>query len=808
MKRYLCIHGHFYQPPRENAWLEAVEVQDSAYPYHDWNERITEECYAPNMASRLLGGEGKIVNIVNNYERMSFNFGPTLLRWLQGERPEVYEAVRAADRASRERFGGHGAAMAQAYNHMIMPLASGADKRTQVVWGVRDFEYHFGRRPEGMWLPETAVDVASLEALAEAGLTFTILAPHQAARVRRIGEKRWRTVREGKLNTRRPYVCRLGSGRSIVIFFYDGSVSHGVAFEGLLSSGEAFGKRLADAFGKEDEAQLVHIATDGETYGHHHRYGDMALAYCLDWLAGHGQVELTVYGEFLERHEPTWEVELVEGSSWSCSHGVERWRSDCGCSSGAHPEWNQSWRGPLREAMDWLRDELAALYGREAGALVQDAWALRDDYIEAILDRREATVVALLGRHASGALSEQQRSRLLQLLEMQRHAMLMYTSCGWFFDEVSGIETVQVMSYAARALQLGAALGGAALEAGYVERLAQAPSNLWLFKSAAAVYQQSVAPAVLDLARVGAHYAISSLFEDSPEAVGLHTYRAERLFYEVSELGEQRLAVGRVNLQSRVTGEADVLSFAVLHLGDHNLLAGVRLSDEGPTSFEAMRQAVQAAFERGHVAAVVGTIEEHFGKGSYSLWHLFRDEQRKIMDGLIRSGVKDVEGALREVYDEHCSMMHVIRQMDMPLPRSFASVLRVICDADLAEAVEAEPVEMARVEALVKRAQQWPVDVDKVTLGFLASRKVNGLVGRLAKEPGERGLLTSAVSLLEVLEPLELGLDLWESQNAYFLLTQEYDAGRLEQMKQADEASRAWAELFGQLGGYLNVKVG
>jgi len=808
MKRCVCIHGHFYQPPRENPWLEAVEVQDSAYPYHDWNERIADECYAPNAASRLLDSEGKIANIVNNYERMSFNFGPTLLRWLKADRPDVYEAVRAADGASRERFGGHGAALAQAYSHLIMPLANEADKRTQVVWGLRDFAHHFGRAAEGMWLPETAVDLSSLTIMAEQGIKFTVLAPHQARRVRKVGEKRWRDVREGKVNPRRPYLCRLPSGRSIAIFFYDGPVSHGIAFDGLLSSGEAFGKRLVEVFGREDEAQLVHIATDGETYGHHHRYGDMALAYCLHWLGEHSEVEVTVYGQFLEQHEPTYEVELIEQSSWSCVHGVERWRGDCGCSSGAHPGWQQEWRGPLREAMDWLRDRLAEIYSREAAAYVKDPWALRNDYIEVILDRSEATVQGLVSRHALRVLSAEERTRLLKLLEMQRHAMLMYTSCGWFFDEVSGVETVQVMSYAARALQLGQTLGATELEAGYLERLAAAPSNVAGFEDGAGVYRQYVRPSVLDLPRVGAHYAISSVFQESPEAVGLYTYSAQRLSYETSQLGEQRLAVGRIHLQSRITGEQDVISFAVLHLGDHNLLAGARLSDEGSTSFEAMQQEVQAAFGRNEIAESVRAIEHHFGAGSYSLRHLFRDEQRRIMDGLIHSRVKNVERTLREIYDQSSTMMHVIRQMGIPLPRSFSSVLRVIYDADLADALDAEPVDTARVGNLVKLAQEWSVDLDKVTLGYVASKKVNSLVERFAAQAEEKAVLEGAVSLLRIVGPLELTLDLWESQNAYFLLTKQYDGSRLEQMKQEDEGSREWAELFGRLGDYLNVRVG
>src|ERR1051325_436570 len=276
MNRQICIHGHFYQPPRENPWLEEVELQDSAYPYHDWNERITAECYAPNAVSRILAPDKSITEIVNNYARISFNFGPTLMMWMAAHAKDVPGAISAADRQSRSRFSGHGSAIAQVYNHMIMPLANARDKRTQIIWGIRGFEHRFGRRPEGMWLAETAVDIETLEILAEQEILFTILAPRQAGRVRRFG-KRWRDVSGGRVDPRMPYRCRLPSGRTINLFFYDGPISQDIVFGGLLTSGEKFASRLLGAFVEDKgQAQLVHIATDGETYGHHHRYGEMA----------------------------------------------------------------------------------------------------------------------------------------------------------------------------------------------------------------------------------------------------------------------------------------------------------------------------------------------------------------------------------------------------------------------------------------------------------------------------------------------------------------------------------------------------
>ncbi|HSN88426.1 MAG TPA: DUF3536 domain-containing protein, partial [Thermoanaerobaculia bacterium] len=455
MQRYLCIHGHFYQPPRENPWLEAVELQDSAYPYHDWNERITAECYAPNTASRILDGDGRIERIVNNYARISFNFGPTLLAWMEAKAPRAYSRVLEADRESAERFSGHGSALAQPYNHIILPLANRRDKKTQILWGLADFERRFGRKPEGAWLPEAAVDLETLDLLAEAGIRFTILEPHQARRVRPKGGKKkddWRDVSGGRIDTTCPYEAALPSGRRIALFFYDGGISRAVAFEGLLSSGERFSDRLlSPVAANPDRDRLINIATDGETYGHHHRYGEMALSYALHRIESNGWAVLTNYGEYLETHPPEHEVEIVENTSWSCVHGVDRWREDCGCHTGGDSSWNQAWRAPLRQALDWLRDELAPRYEKAAKAFFPDPWEARDRYISVVLDRSPASVEAFFdGKPPEG----EDRVRALKLLELQRQAMLMYTSCGWFFNDLAGIETLQILRYAGRVVQL------------------------------------------------------------------------------------------------------------------------------------------------------------------------------------------------------------------------------------------------------------------------------------------------------------------------------------------------------------------
>jgi (1->4)-alpha-D-glucan 1-alpha-D-glucosylmutase len=536
MPRYVCIHGHFYQPPRENPWLETVEVQDSADPYHDWNERIAAECYGPNAAARILDGEGRIERIVNNYARISFDFGPTLLSWMETAAPAVYRAVLAADQESRERFSGHGNALAQSYHHSILPLANRRDKRTEILWGLSDFAHRFGRPAEGFWLPETAVDLESLEILAELGVRFTLLEPRQARRFRPLAGGAWEEATDG-IDGRVPYRLSLPSGRSLALFFYDGGISRAIAFERLLASGEALVDRLLGAFSPRAESgrpELVHIATDGETYGHHHRFGDMALAYAIHRLeegrAEDQGVTLTNYGELLARHPPELEVEIVENTSWSCAHGIERWQSDCGCSTGGREEWNQAWRAPLRAALDSLRDELAAAYEAAAAPLFADPWAARDDYVQVLLDRSADNVSAFLARHRRGGrereLPAAERHRALKLLELQRQTLLMYTSCGWFFHDLAGIETVQVLSYAGRAVELAQELFGDGVEERFLARLAQAESNRPEEGDGRRIYERHVRPAAaLSTARAGGGGAS---FAASPSVpTPLATYRLQ-----------------------------------------------------------------------------------------------------------------------------------------------------------------------------------------------------------------------------------------------------------------------------------------
>ena len=479
MDRFLCIHGHFYQPPREDPRTGEIAPEPSAQPYANWNERITAECYRPLVERGI-------------YPRMSFDFGPTLLSWLEKKEPQVYRAVIDADKESQKRFSGHGSAMAQAYNHIILPLANRRDRVTQVVWGARDFEWRFGRKPEGMWLPETAVDLESLEILAERGIAFTVLAPHQAERVRFPPHGNWK--KEGGIDSRRAYELRLPSKRRIRLFFYDGNIAQGLAFGGLAADGPGLAARVRQVFSSEpSQAQLVHAACDGETFGHHHKGGDKALEEVLRQFEQDKEIGLTNYGEYLEKHPAIHEVEIVEKSSWSCPHGIDRWWSNCGCSSGAHPGWSQEWRTPLRNGLDELRDSVAERYEQEAAKLVKDPWAARDHSIDLWLDSSPESRRRFLDANASHALSAEEQERLWKLLELQQHALFMYTSCGWFFDDISGIEAVLVLRCAARVIRLSEELFGFSPEARFLEILAEAKSNDPAAGDGRKVYEMRVA---------------------------------------------------------------------------------------------------------------------------------------------------------------------------------------------------------------------------------------------------------------------------------------------------------------------------
>jgi alpha-amylase/alpha-mannosidase (GH57 family) len=858
--RYVCVHGHFYQPPRENPWLETVEMQESAAPYHDWNDRITAECYAPNGASRIQNKDNEIVRIVNNYARMSFNFGPTLLSWLHDKAPRTYHMILDADRASAARYSGHGSAIAQVYNHIIMPLASTRDAQTQIRWGVADFEHRFGRKPEGMWLAETAVNRHVLDLMAQEGIRFTILAPNQCARICRMKTDKeatpeWVATPDASVDPTQPYLVKLNEGRTIAVFFYDGPGSRAIAFEGLLNSGEKFAGRLMGGFhgaaAPDQTAQLSHVATDGESYGHHHKHGEMALSFAMHYIEENNLATLTNYGEFLEKFPPSWQAEVAEDTSWSCAHGVERWRSDCGC-NGGKAGWNQKWRAPLRESLDYLRDATAPLAETLAKPLLKDLWVARDAYIGVVLDRSTESIERFFRAHAKRTLTEDERTTVLELMELERHTQLMYTSCGWFFDEISGIETVQIIAYAGRVLQLAAELFGEAaspLEPEFLRILAEAIPNVADLKDGSEVYTQYVTGMKIGLEQVGAHYAISSVFRNYPEDGELFCFDVHRDAHETFTSGRGKVALGRAHITSRITEEKEEICYAVLHLGDQNLSAAVRrytAADE--VSFTAFSAEVRVAIRKANLPEVIRLIDRYFSRAatvaphialnptdpqpgqqesapgavepgiahtlapppavapaiSYSLTSLFADEQHRILRTILNQTVGEMEDSLRKIYEDHASLLHFLTESGMNPPPALALAASFAINASLRRAIESDPFDSDAVADLLLRGANDHVTLDATILAYAAGQRMKRAMVKLEAAASEShpnaslSALHEALAIAHILRFMPFEVTIWQAQNIWNDLLRRTDTTYW---------SAEWKGDFKKLGSAMNIAV-
>jgi hypothetical protein len=803
--KWICIHGHFYQPPRENPWLEAIEPQVSAHPYRDWNDRITAECYRPNAAARVVDHTNQIIAIVDNYQRMSFNVGPTLLSWLEDSAPDVYEAVLAADRASMARFGGHGSAMAQAYNHMIMPLATARDRATQVRWGIADFQRRFGRAPEGMWLPECAVDTPSLEALAAEGIAFAVLAPHQAKAWRPPGGA-WRTQ---PVDTGRAYRCALPSGRTIELFFYDGATARAVAFERLLADGHQIIARMTARGGVEGGGPtLCHIATDGETYGHHHRYGDMALAWALQQVErGWNGTRLTNYAEFRARVPATWEVAIAEHTSWSCVHGTARWRDDCGCNSG-RAGWNQRWRRPLRDTFDWLRDQAAAALDNVGKILFRDPWGARDAYIAVVLERSAAARDQFLAAHAAHQLDPDERVRALSLMEMARHAMLMYTSCGWFFDDLSGIETVQCMQYAARVAELLDDVGGAPVEPELIDRLSAASSNLAQEGDGRAVFSRRVHPARVDPAKVCAHVAVRALVEpDGEHSVDVYGHHVDFLDRIERRSGHTRMVAGTVRVRSRLTEIATSLCFAGLHLGEQHVTGGVR-PPPPRDAWAAIVDELTGAFRTADVFAAQRAIASHFPGHELSLAALLPGSRERVLGAVLGDALAAAETDLSAAYDRCAPLIRWLVAHELPVPDVLHSTAEATLRRRVLRCLRDEHASFAQLREHIIEALDARVSLDTPEIALAASDGLRRLIQRAAGPDGtlDVAALDTIARAAEAASRMRSGVDLWFAQNATWrLLDQLPDLRR--RGAAGDETAAAAAAHLARLARALRLAV-
>lgn len=678
-KKYICIHGHFYQPPRENPWLEYLEIQDSAFPAHDWNERVFQECYAPNSFARITDNTGSILEMVNNYEWISFNFGPTLLSWMEGFNREIYQRILDADKNSRQFFSGHGNAIAQNYNHIIMPLANTEDKINQVVWGIKDFEARFGRKPEGMWLAETAVDLETLQILQENDIKFTVLSPYQGKRCRKFTVSKeknstlqysdWQDVSGGSIDPKKPYRVLLPNGKDISVFFYDGYISKSIAFEKTLDHSDLFISTLLGGFNPHsDEVQLVHVATDGESYGHHKKFGDMTLAYSLHEILQRDDVELINYGLFLEKFPPQYEAEIFENSSWSCAHGVERWRSNCGCSTSGQSGWTQEWRAPLRNSLNMLRDVAYELYHQKMSVFCRQPDSVFHDYFDIIhsqslMDQKQSFADA----HARRKLSEAEVIEFFKLLEIRRNVNLMFTSCGWFFSEISGIETIQILCYAGRVIQLLVDFD-VLVESQFLEILRRALSNIPEYKNGEEIYLKYVKPHFMDVKKIAIHYAITSLFEDYTDINKIYAYEVECFDFIKESSGINQLCIGHISVTSERTSETQQFQFAVLHYGETDFHCAIQ-SFETKADYFDQRDRLLYTFRNEHLTELVQLLTNEFGREYYALSHVLTEEKRNILNVVLRGEIDRLNQLIFYMSQKNKKIVEYCFKEFIPIPK-------------------------------------------------------------------------------------------------------------------------------------------
>lgn len=773
MSRYLCIHGHFYQPPRENAWLEKIEIQPSAYPFHDWNERIAHECYYPNAFSRVLNDEGKIIDIVNNYAKISFNMGATLLSWMEQHDRITYDAILDSDKLSMQNFGGHGSAIAQVYNHMIMPLANRRDKETQIIWGIEDFKNRFKRMPEGMWLGEAAVDTETLELMVDHGIKYTLLAPRQAKRFKKQGTESWQ---EG-INSNLHYWYTLPNGKKIAIFFYDGERSQNVAFKGLLENGKNFAHDLLETFQPDLENQLAHIATDGESYGHHHKSGDMALAYCLRYIEQQGLAQITNYGQYLSMFEPEYEVDIHENSSWSCVHGVERWRSNCGCHTGGEGHWHQKWRAPLRDSLDFIREKMVSIFETEMATFTSDPWKLRNDYIHIVLDRSKSSVRRFLSQNIDRTLTDDEKTKVMRLLEMQRNAQLMYASCGWFFNDVSGIETLQVLQYASRAIQLAESESEYKLEDDFLKILDKAESNKAEEGTGKDIYLREIKPFQLSLTQVGMHYAVASLFADYPQSLTVLNYDCKSLWYERKSAGVQKLAFGTTEVHSKVTLSKKLFSFVVLYIGQHHIIGGTcdRLTTE---EFSPIEIALSKEFEKSNIAKVIDIIKENFKAHNFSFFGMFKDEQMKLVDQYLEQSMELAYDSYRKIYDRNYNVLNVMKGAKLQIPVMLKQNTDLVVNIELNEVLSNSSFNLEKFEDLVEEVEKWDIKVDATPLNNHLNIRLEQLFTNYLKDVSNTRLLEETLQSIQLSKRIRLTPDMVSLQNLVFLFSKDLLQGK------------------------------
>lgn len=807
MKKYVCVHGHFYQPPRENPWFNIIETEESARPYKNWNYRVGAECYAPNSFARILNEDKRIVEMVNNYSYMSFNIGPTLFQWLQEYDPEVYEAILESDKISRERFNGHGGAIAQIYNHMIMPLANKRDKMTQVKWGIEDFTTRFKRYPEGMWLPETAVDLQTLEALAAEDIKFTILAPHQAKGIKLLGSEGWHELKSHEIDTGRAYLCRLPSGNTMNLFFYNGELSHAVGFGTLLNDGKAFAQRLIQAGqNKRTEGRLVHIATDGETFGHHHRFGEMALAYCFDYIEK-SSAEVTVYADFLEKFPPEYEVQIHENTSWSCPHGVERWRNDCGCHTGRQSGWHQSWRKPLREAMNWMRDEVNEEFAKEFHDVFKDPWAARDEYIQVILDRSPERGSEFFMRHMKNYAVGEPLARAISLMELQLYLMLIFTSCGWFFDDITEIATIQVLRYGVYSIHIAGGLRKTNLEKNLLFFLEQALSNSAEYANGSDLIRKKVMRESAGSMSMAVQFALQLNYDKNYKEEPMHSYKIMKHESAQLESPHHMIFFGKMTLKNRVFFEVSEISYVIFQKVPYDIEAYATESAL-ITDFKAVSRRLEL-FNQGKGPP---GIEDYLcGKFSHRFYlqDFFKDFQAGISYKKLGSAMEELERNQFDVFIQNYRILFYLMKHSLEIPRPILAGLANVLSRRIAYILESDEINLRQLKKYLSQARKFNVPLYVEEIEYAATDRIYTMMVTFLHENGLNDImrLKELEVLIRTLAESQLELDIWKVQNLYYKIWNLRMKRHLQQAKSGDEKAQQWIYYIKQIGIHIKMEL-
>ena len=770
--KYLILHGHFYQPPREDPWSGVVDRQDSAYPYHDWNARIHEECYAANTDARTLDGSGRIREIVNNYAYISYNFGPTLLSWMEGHDPEAYLKIIEADRLSIERTGGFGNAMAQVYNHVIMPLANEHDKYTQIRWGLEDFKSRFGRDAEGIWLAETAINMDTAAVLADCGIRFVVLSPTQAEAFRDGGDGEWVDVSGNSIDTTQAYRLKTSKG-DLAVFFYDMDISKSVGFEHLLTSSENFRNRILSAFSNEAAHLMVNIATDGESYGHHEAFANMCLASMVSDNGDGGHFIMTNYAHFLSLFPPRAEVRLKEGNNglgtaWSCAHGVGRWMEDCGCSGGGGPGWNQKWRAPFRNALDFLRDRIAEAGAKAAEGLLKDFWAARDDYIRVILDSSDAGFNAFLGDHAPRILTDGERGQVRMLMEAQRYAMYMYTSCGWFFSEISGIETVQCMRYAARALEFSKDLVPAGTEEKFLEMLSYAVSNIPAYGNGRKVYEDLVLAHIMDGSGVINQYVLERLLSGEQDSDRMYCYRIRLHDLKTVEKDGGTVYSGAAELFNEVTRASGNYIFYIIRKSRLDIRSWIK-------PFEDAR--IREFLDLTVIESSVPELEKKMGdwfKRSFTLDDLKFDYKEKLIGELFKTSFLKLHEMQTVDLDGYMELLEYYAKMHIPIPEVERSAIEATLNNEIRRRLKmledgGEIDDFGSVAGILSAAQATRLNVNISTVETLFGLKIGQYLDMFLQHRGDSNF-SQLIRLIEFANSSSLDFHRKRMENRIFSL--------------------------------------